>query len=516
MVFSSITFLFLFLPLFLVGYHFLWSAFDLVAPGMSRRAANLFLLFASGLFYFWGEQFLIWLVVASTAIDYVCGLFIARGFRAEDPQSGLPHSRRTWMQSLALGVSVCSNLAFLAYFKYVNFGISAYNEVAADTVNGLAGSLLLPYLWPIAGVTLPLGISFYTFQSMSYTIDVYRGRVPATRNAIDFACFVTMFPQLVAGPILRYRDVAGQLTSRERDSVQFASGVARFVTGLAKKVLIANTLAVTADRAFALESHELTTGIAWLGILAYTFQIYFDFSGYSDMAIGLGRMCGFEFIENFNYPYAACSMRDFWQRWHISLSNWFRDYVYIPLGGNRRSATRTYFNLVVVFLLCGLWHGASWNFILWGALHGAFLAIERRDDAQTVLRKYAFIGRGYVWAVVIAGWVMFRSDDMGQAMSFYRAMAGFAQASVAPLGLSPWLRSDILIAFACGAVFAIPTSQWLWRRLLGHTHPLSTGDVVSPSPALQIAHAVLLACLFVLSTMQLAGGTHNPFIYFRF
>jgi alginate O-acetyltransferase complex protein AlgI len=372
-VFSSITFLFFFLPIVLGLYHLVFLPVSIghrSAP-FWRHLSNLFLLTVSLFFYFWGEGWLIWIILASTLIDYCCGLLIGGAFHKGEIERLIKDAPRTFRQRAGLIISICSNLAFLCFFKYFNFGVDSLN-------------MALPASWQIHDamrIALPLGISFYTFQSMSYTIDVYRGQVKATANLIDFACFVTLFPQLVAGPIVRYRDIAHQLVHRTISRSLFASGVSRFTIGLAKKVLLANTVAQAADGILALPSQQMTTALAWIFTLCYSLQIYFDFSGYSDMAIGLGRMFGFDLKENFNYPYISRSIRDFWRRWHISLSTWFRDYVFVPLSLNVNLRSHVYVVLLMTWALVGLWHGASWNFVLWGVyqavLIGAFRFIQR-------------------------------------------------------------------------------------------------------------------------------------------
>lgn len=510
MVFSSITFLFLFLPIVLCLYHVFFLPVTLgLWPGFWRRASNFFLLAASLLFYFWGETYLVWIIVSSTLINYVCGLMISGAWRGGEIRALTPGGSRSAVQKLGLTASIVSNLAFLGFFKYFNFGVGNYNQ--------LASALSLSSLqWQDAmKVALPLGISFYTFQSMSYTIDVYRGQVKATRNFVDFACYVTLFPQLVAGPIVRYRDVAGQLLTRMVSVERFASGVSRFVFGLGKKVLLANTAAIAADKVFALPAADLSPGMAWMGALAYTLQIYFDFSGYSDMAIGLGRMFGFEYLENFNYPYVARSVQDFWRRWHISLSTWFRDYLYVPLGGSRKSAGRTYFNLVTVFLLCGLWHGASWTFVVWGLYHGVFLVIERLGLGRMLAGRNRLLVHLYTLLVVVVGWVLFRCETFSQAVSFLGAMAGVTGHS----GLYPVARfftAEVQIAMLAGAVLATPVFPWMVRN----QRRLLVGDAGGLGPAvnltLQGVRVVSLAAILAVSAMWLASGTHNPFIYFRF
>ena len=509
MVFSSIIFLLLFFPVVLLVYHLFFLPVTLDrGAAFWRGASNLFLFMASLLFYFWGEQFLVWIIIASTSIDYICGLVISGGWRRGRPDALVPGGPRSRTQKGALAFSICSNLAFLGFFKYFNFGVDNYNNI-------MAGFGLTSMQWKDAlQVTLPLGISFYTFQSMSYTIDVFRGHVRATRNLVDFAAFVTMFPQLVAGPIVRYRDVAEQLISRRVDLETFSSGVSRFIVGLAKKVLVANTVAAAADGIFALDAADLTPGLAWLGILAYTLQIYFDFSGYSDMAIGLGRMLGFSFPENFRYPYIASSVQDFWRRWHISLSSWFRDYLYIPLGGSRVPPLRVFFNLITVFFLCGLWHGAKWTMVVWGLFHGFFLGLER-TGFKRLLQRWPAFGHLFTLLVVVVGWVLFRAETFTQAMHFLGAMVGISQGGGVYPGVDQFLTYDVMLMSAVGVVLSAPLipalGQWLRKR------EDSAGGfswwVAAPLESLSL---VVLAGLLLLSLVFLAPGTYNPFLYFRF
>jgi alginate O-acetyltransferase complex protein AlgI len=396
MVFSSAIFLFLFLPVVLVLYHGFF--FLPVSLGSRARtwftASNGFLLLCSLIFYFWGEQYRVFIFLATTFLDYVAALLIVGTFAKDPPQLEVGGAR-TNLQRLTLALSICSNLTLLAYFKYFNFLAHSYDVFVR--------SLGLPtwQLKTVPIVALPLGISFFIFHSMSYTIDVYSGRVKATRSFVDYACYVMMFPQLVAGPIVRYSYVAKALVSRAVTAEYFASGVTRFMIGLSKKVLVANTVARIADKIFALPTDALTPAVAWLGVGAYTIQIYFDFSGYSDMAIGLGRMFGFELPRNFNFPYIASSVREFWRRWHISLSTWFRDYLYIPLGGNEGGSFRTGVNLLVVFFLCGLWHGAKWTFVVWGLYHGFFLIMERTGWTHAFNGRARWLGHVYTILVVM-------------------------------------------------------------------------------------------------------------------
>ena len=501
MVFSSATFLFYFLPVVLTGYYLIdWCGTRLGKGRAWPRLGNFFLLICSLAFYFWGESYLIWLLLASVLVNYTAGRLLASEHR-------LSRGRRIFYLSAALVL----NLGFLAYFKYLNFGIDTLVWVLEEF--GIAPGRFQG----TARVILPLGISFYTFQAMSYTIDVYRGRVVATRSLVDFACYVTLFPQLVAGPIVRYRDLAKALTARQVTADGLTEGVTRFVLGLGKKVLLANTLAVTADRIFALNPADLTFSLAWLGIAAYTLQIYYDFSGYSDMAIGLGRLFGFVIPENFNYPYISGSVRDFWRRWHISLSTWFRDYLYIPLGGSRRGKARTFCNLLLVFFLCGLWHGASWTFVVWGLFHGFFLALERLWEQGPPWCRFRPLGTVYSLLVVVCGWAIFRSETFGQAREFLWAMAGMGAGTGNTYYASMYLKLDTILALGLGVIFSFPIYPKVKTAMIAFTG----GDrEVSWRPVRQAASQLMLlaglAALLAASAMEVAAQTHNPFIYFRF
>jgi len=355
---------------------------------------------------------------------------------------------------------------------------------------------------------------------MSYTIDVFRGEVKATRNLIDFACFVTLFPHLIAGPIVRYQAIAGQLVERHLKLESVSYGAQRFIVGLGKKVLIANTVALAADQIFSLPPGQFTTGLAWLGVCCYTLQIYFDFSGYSDMAIGIGRMLGFTILENFNYPYVASSIQDFWRRWHISLSTWFRDYLYKPLGGNQRSVPRTYCNLLIVFLLCGLWHGAQWTFVIWGLYHGLFLIVERLGLSRMLATLYKPLRHLYVILVVMGGWIIFRADSLAQSVVIIKAMAGQASGNGLVMGASTYLNWELLAALALGTLFSMPVVPYFERRFQARTvdsHAIGErGSVHLGHVAFSFAHTLLLLAIFLASAMTLSGGTYNPFIYFRF
>lgn len=476
MVFSSSVFLFLFLPVVLLAYALVpW------------RLKNLFLLAASIFFYAWGETYFVLIMLGSIMANYVLGLFIDR-LRAS----------RVWARSL-VALAVLVNLGLLAAFKYANFFVDNVNVLLQAV--GLDPVVLGP-------VHLPIGISFFTFQALTYVVDVYRGSASVQRNPINVATYIALFPQLIAGPIVRYADIARELGHRVVTLDLFASGVRRFVVGLAKKMLIANVVAVPADKIFGLPAGELTTSLAWLGVLCYALQIYFDFSGYSDMAIGLGRMFGFHFLENFNYPYTARSMRDFWQRWHISLSTWFRDYLYIPLGGSRCRAHRVYFNLVVVFFLCGLWHGASWNFIAWGLFHGAFLVAERVVTRRIRFQVPVWGGHVYVLLVVLVSWVLFRAETLSHAMRYLAAMAGLAGGAGVEYYPALYLHRELLMVSLAGVMGSMPIIPSVQRRL---TKRMGWTDAL-----VAMARLGGVALLLFASAMKLAAGTHNPFIYFRF
>ena len=466
MVFSSYLFLFYFLPAALLLYY--------AAP---RRAKHLTLTSLSYLFYGWANPLFLVLLFVSTAIDYLAGLAMGRGFH-----------KRT-----ALVASVVSNLSLLGFFKYFNFATSSFDALVAAI--GLPGLSLDTAL----RVTLPLGISFYTFQSMSYTIDVYRGQAAPIRSFIDFACYVSMFPQLVAGPIIRFTEVAEQLETRTHTVTKFARGVSFFCVGLAKKVLLANPTGKIADLAF--DAGSLHAIDAWYGVTAYAFQIYFDFSGYSDMAIGLGLMFGFVFAKNFDAPYRAQSMTEFWHRWHISLSTWLRDYLYLPLGGSRKGPGRTYVNLFVVMLLGGLWHGAAWNFVVWGGLHGALLAFERlRGKTAAYSRLAAPLRVGATFVIVLVTWVFFRAPDLPSAFRYLGDMTGLGGIQegahlLAGVVYQPYYLATFLIA---AAIVWTGPQTWDWTRTL--TWPKTV-----------VAFALLLFSAIALTTQS-----YNPFIYFLF
>jgi alginate O-acetyltransferase complex protein AlgI len=474
MVFSSYLFLFYFLPAALLLYY--------TAPA---RARHFVLTGLSYVFYGWANPLFVVLLFASTMVDYVAGLVMAR-----HPPEGTPRARPA---RLALVASIVSNLSLLGFFKYYNFG--------AENLTALAAWLGLPALGldTALRVTLPLGISFYTFQSMSYTIDVYRGDAQPIRRFVDFACFVSMFPQLVAGPIIRFSEIADQLRSRSHTTTKFARGVAFLSLGLAKKVLLANPCGKVADLAF--EAGSLTPLDAWYGVTAYAFQIYFDFSGYSDMAIGLGLMLGFVFAKNFDSPYRSASITEFWHRWHISLSTWLRDYLYVPLGGNRKGRARTYVNLMIVMLLGGLWHGAAWNFIVWGAIHGALLGFERLRGKRPLYGPLPQPLRvAITFGIVLVAWVFFRAPDVPHAVRYVGDMLALGDPQpgthlLSGIVYSPYYLGTFLIA--AGIVWGAPQT-WDWSRTL--TMP----------------RAVTVLVVFAVSVAVLTTQAYNPFIYFIF
>lgn len=469
MVFSSIVFLFTFLPAALLLYF--------ASP---RRGKNAALLLISLLFYAWGEPVYIVLLLFSAVTDYANGLLIER-FRG-----------RTALQRLTLIFSLAVNVGVLWFFKYADFLI--------HSLNGALGTSIAPLDLP-----LPIGISFYTFQTMSYTIDVYRGRCKAQRSFIDFAAFVSMFPQLVAGPIVRYDEVEKQLTERSITLEQFGYGVRRFIIGLGKKVLLANNIGMLWDMSRS-GIDDLTTAGAWMGIIAFAFQIYFDFSGYSDMAIGLGSMLGFRFPENFNYPYISASASEFWRRWHMTLGSWFRDYVYFPLGGSRTSKPRLLLNLFVVWFLTGLWHGASWNFVLWGLYFGLLIGLEKLFLGSWLERLWRPLRHAYLIAVALFGWVLFGLEDIASIANYMRTMLGLGDSALLN-GTDMYNLRNYGLLLVILVISATPLAARVTALLQRRT---------SLQAAVSVADYALLAGMLLASTAYLIDGTYNPFLYFRF
>ena len=482
MVFSSEVFLFLFLPVvFLV--HCL----------LGRRAWNTVLLIASLVFYTWGEKAYVLIMIYSITISYIIGIL-------------LEITKRQKAKNLILGLGILFNLLPLIYFKYSGFLI--------ENLNTLFKSETITH----ESISLPIGISFFTFQAISYLIDIFRGEAEPQRSIFNLGLYISLFPQLIAGPIVRYHDINKQIAERSITLENIGHGSERFIIGLAKKVLIANTIGELVDSVFNLDPSDMNAGLAWLAIVGYSLQIYFDFSGYSDMAIGLCRMFGFNIKENFNYPYVASSIKDFWRRWHISLSSWFRDYLYIPLGGNRLGASRTMFNLFVVFFLCGLWHGASWNFIVWGVFHGLLLSLERISFIDRLMTKLpGLITHAYTLIMVMFGWVLFRSPTLEYAMDYFVAMFSLNREIFMDVFLLNTLNSETYIALFFGIVFCTPIypiiKEKLINQFLNNTSNNFHGTTVI------ISRAVLLfvfASLFLLSIISTVSGNFNPFLYFRF
>ncbi len=468
MVFSSLTFLLFFLPLCLGAYY--------LVPQRFRQARNLVLLLFSLVFYAWGEPVYILLMVFSTLVDYGHGRLIGR-FRS-----------RPRLARLLLISSVAVNLGLLGVFKYAGF--------IAAALSGLAGLPLAPL-----ELALPIGISFYTFQTMSYTIDVYRDKVPVQKNFLAFATYVSLFPQLIAGPIVRYSTVADQLAGRHETVPQVAAGLQRLIIGLGKKVLLANSIGQLWQTVRDTPVSDLSVLGAWLGILAFAFQIYFDFSGYSDMAIGLGRLFGFSFEENFNQPYRADSVSDFWRRWHISLGSWFRDYVYVPLGGSRGGALRTWLNLLVVWFLTGLWHGASWNFVAWGLYFGLLIGLEKAGLGRWLNRQWRPLRHLYTLLAVLAGWVIFALDSLADIGRYLLLLAGLGGASLT----DAQSFYDLSAYGVLLALLAVICAGWPQRLAAGLDRRWE--DRLRPA---------WLAMVLFLSTAWLVEMSFNPFLYFRF
>ena len=478
MVFSDPLFLFGFLP-FVLTLH-------TIAPKTWR---NGILLAASLAFYCWGEAQFVAVMIGSIGLNYFLGIKIG--------SCDSPTVKKRWLE-----LAICANLAILILFKYTNFIL--------ENIGGFTG--LETDLW--TKIHLPIGISFFTFQAMSYVIDVYRSQVEAQRNIYSLALYIASFPQLIAGPIVRYCDVSRQLVRRVLTFEKFSYGVQRFIIGLGKKVIIANVAAEIADKVFAMQAVELSTCDAWLGAFAYSLQIYFDFSGYSDMAIGLGYMFGFRFVENFNYPYISRSITEFWRRWHISLSTWFRDYLYIPLGGNRFGRARTYGNLMIVFVLCGLWHRASWTFLLWGLYHGLFLILERQGLSK-ILKYDKPSAHVYTLLVVLGGWVLFRCETLSQTAGFYGAMFGLANQFELSTEIRMMMQQYHVGVIAFAIVAATPLGSIIVRRFeefgSSPTKWQSTWQSI-----FYLSMASVLGLQLVWASCLVVSGTYNPFIYFRF
>lgn len=466
MVFSSTIFLCVYLPLVLLGYY--------ICP---KKGRNLFLLIVSLVFYAWGEPKYVFLMIFSILVNYIFG-------RLMDKNRG-----RQKRMKLLLVLSVVIDLGLLSVFKYTDFIITNVNAIFGANFD-------------LLNIALPIGISFYTFQAMSYTIDVYRDDVRVQKNLIDFGMYITMFPQLIAGPIVRYADVQDQLAERSVTTADFSEGVMRFVVGLGKKVLLANQMGAVWSDIYALGG-DVSALMAWTGAIAYTFQIYFDFSGYSDMAIGLGRMFGFKFPENFRYPYQSVSITDFWRRWHITLSTWFKEYLYIPLGGNRRGLTRQALNLLIVWSLTGFWHGAGWNFVMWGLYYFVILFIEKLFLLKALDKLPKFFRHVYALLLIIIGWVIFASDDVSVLLPYLGSMFG-ANGAIGGMDVYTLLTKAVLLIICCIASTELPKKLFL-----------SAAGAMNEKAAFTLK-SVLMIALLAMSMILLIGDSYNPFLYFRF
>lgn len=466
MVFSSTIFLCVYLPLVLLGYY--------ICP---KKGRNLFLLIASLVFYAWGEPKYVFLMIFSILVNYIFGRLMDK------------HRENKKRLKLMLVLSVVIDIGLLSVFKYTDFIITNVNAIFGANFD-------------LLNIALPIGISFYTFQAMSYTIDVYRDDVRVQKNLIDFGMYITMFPQLIAGPIVRYADVQDQLADRSVTMADFSEGIMRFVVGLGKKVLLANQMGAVWSEIYALGG-DVSALMAWTGAIAYTFQIYFDFSGYSDMAIGLGRMFGFKFPENFRYPYQSVSITDFWRRWHITLSTWFKEYLYIPLGGNRRGLARQALNLLIVWSLTGFWHGAGWNFVMWGLYYFVILFIEKLFLLKALDKLPKFFRHVYALLLIIIGWVIFASDDVSVLLPYLGSMFG-ANGAIGGMDVYTLLTKAVLLIICCIASTELPKKLFL-----------SAAGAMNEKAAFTLK-SVLTIALLALSMILLIGDSYNPFLYFRF
>ena len=473
MLFSTLIFLIAFLPIVLFGYYVLLRKW--------RPAQNVFLLFASLVFYAWGEPKFVFVMIGSILFNWLMGLLVDR-------------RREKKTAKLWIALDVAGNLGLLFVFKYLMFTLG--------NINTLFGLSL-----PVPTITLPIGISFFTFQAMSYVLDVYRGDGQVQKNPLYVGLYISLFPQLIAGPIVRYQTVADEIMNRKETWDDFTDGVHRFLVGFLKKVLLANTMALVADGVF--DSKEpVCAAASWLGLIAYTLQIYYDFSGYSDMGIGLGRMFGFHFLENFDYPYISTSITEFWRRWHISLGTWFRDYVYIPLGGSRVKKPRLVFNLFVVWLLTGIWHGANWTFLVWGLMYFVLLTVEKLTGADKKLQGKGWLPVKYIYtmAFVCLGWLVFRADSITAAWAYLRNMLGMG---TSVLDDSFWYYFDNYVVFLIAAAgLAVPLAPWLRKKI----------DALPKAPrtVCNAVYTVGLLSLFLVGISYIVKGSYNPFIYFNF
>lgn len=471
MLFSSTIFIYLFLPAVLFGYYVIFRK--------SRLWKNVFLLFASLFFYAWGEPFFVTIMISSIIMNWLFGLLVVK-YKSDKSKS-----------RLVLVLTVTLNLSVMFVFKYLTFTL--------NNVNNIFGAAT-----PVPNIVLPIGISFFTFQAMSYVFDVHRGHGAAQKNPINVALYVSFFPQLIAGPIVRYETIAEQINYRKETLDDFTKGFCRFIIGLSKKILLANTMALIADDAFYMPKNELTVAMAWLGVIAYAFQIFFDFSGYSDMAIGMGHMFGFSFLENFDYPYISKSISEFWRRWHISLGTWFRDYVYFPLGGSRtKTKSRLVFNLFVVWFLTGVWHGANWTFIVWGLMYFVLITIEKLTGFEKKFNNIKWLKYLYTAFFVLIGWVIFKSASLSDAALYIKSM--FKASGNELYNAEFWycLKPNLIFLAACTAA-STPIV------------PLIKKNIKAQSPIFKILYVAVLMFLFIFSVSYIVQGSYNPFIYFNF
>ncbi len=501
MVFSSLTFLYFFLPIVVIAHTFLPNRITMSLPRGKQLVIpvrNLLVLLTGFFFYAWGEPFYVVLMLFSTLIDYTAGRLMAR------------FDDRPRARTVCLIVSVCMNVGLLAVFKYSDFIVDTINGIFRSDitnpiilVNKAINDNIFDFNLSENRVALPIGISFYTFQSMSYTIDLYLRNIKVQKSFIGFTSYVTLFPQIVAGPIVRYEDVAKEIDDRTVNINKISEGICKFIKGLAKKAILANNIGIIWTQIKAMDYGEISAATAWIGILAFTFQIYFDFSGYSDMAVGLGKMLGFNFPKNFDHPYLSRSVSEFWRRWHITLGTWFREYVYIPLGGNRKGLPKTIRNLLITWGLTGLWHGASWNFILWGLYFGVLIVIERLGWGNILKKLPSIVSGLYTFLIVVFGWVLFDTNTLSDAWGFMKAMFG-AGGSLGDGTAAYLFTSNIVIILLC--VFASTDlfgkfAVWLKKKRR------KIFDCITP---------VVTACMLLLCTSYLVDATYNPFLYFRF
>ena len=470
MLFSSMIFLWFFLPLVFCSYYLI-----------DKRFKNILLLISSIIFYAWGGVSYSLIMLSSIIINYIFALLIDKAIEDNNLKN----------KKIYLALCIIINLSILGYFKYTNFIISIINSLSQNKIIELTN------------IVLPIGISFYTFQALSYVIDVYRGHNKAQKNIFNLALYISFFPQLIAGPIVKYHDIENQILNRNESLENIFYGIKRFIYGLSKKVILANMFALSCDEILKQPTDELGTALVWCASVLYTLQIYYDFSGYSDMAIGLGRMFGFNFLENFNYPYISKSIKEFWRRWHISLSTWFKEYLYIPLGGNRKRKLFTYINLLIVFFATGLWHGASYNFILWGLFHGFFLVIERIFLGKLLEKnKLKFINHIYVIFVFVIGWVLFRANDLKHAFELYKLMFSYKESIYS---VRYFFYPQTFVCFIFGVLFS-----GLFQSIFPKVREATFSSKV------YILESVIQFILLFICIMYLVNGTYNPFIYFRF